>query len=179
MLTFLEELSQNSTEVHSLKSWDWRSALNEAANIIHMYLEKRPDAQYYVFTDPDIALLRNHPDVLLFYAALLESCSVYQVVGPHLQISDIPIEYTTNSTSETILEHESYFWTSAIPHMGTWNGAGQHFSDAAIDTTFAMRRRNLRFARLQSPSARVHAPYAAVHTDWYHNSTNIPQDKIW
>lgn len=179
MLTFLGELDRNGTEVHSLQSWDWKSALNEAADIIHAYLEKRADAQYYVFTDPDIAFLRNQPDMLLFYAALLKSCSDYKAVGPHLQISDIPVEHSTNSTSEKVLEHESYFWTSAVPHMGTWNGMGQHFVDAPIDTTFAMRRRNLKFARLQRPSARVHAPYAAVHTDWYFNSSDLPEDKIW
>ena len=43
MLTFLGELDRNGTEVHSLQSWDWKSALNEAADIIHAYLEKRAD----------------------------------------------------------------------------------------------------------------------------------------
>ena len=144
--------------------------------MIHMYLASRQDAMYYVFTDPDIALLRSRPDVLLFYAALLKSCNDYKAVGPHLQISDIPTEYTTKAA---VTEHESFFWTHSVPHMGTWNGFGQHFADAPIDTTFAMRRRNLRFARLQRPSARIHAPYSAVHTDWYHNTTNLPKDKVW
>ena len=178
MLAYLDELRQNGTEVVPLQSESWNDALNEASSQIVSYLKERPDVQYYVFTDPDIALPRVHPDILLFFAALLKSCPDYMAVGPHLQISDIPEEYT-NPAYGGAANWESQFWKTHLPHMATWNGAGQHFSDEPIDTTFAMRRRNLPFARLQSPSARVFAPYAAAHTDWYFNSTDLPEDKVW
>ena len=179
MVAYLDELRQNGTEVVPLLSESWREALKEARLKMKSYLKERPEVQYYVFTDPDIALPRVHPDILLFYAALLKSCPDYNVVGPHLQISDIPEQFTGAVRGSGVVKWESQFWTKNLPHMATWNGAGQHFSDEDVDTTFAMRRRDVPFVRLQRPSARVHAPYAAVHTDWYFNSTDPPEDKIW
>eukprot|EP00571_Detonula_confervacea_P016822 CAMPEP_0172300408 /NCGR_PEP_ID=MMETSP1058-20130122/2511_1 /TAXON_ID=83371 /ORGANISM="Detonula confervacea, Strain CCMP 353" /LENGTH=65 /DNA_ID=CAMNT_0013010179 /DNA_START=23 /DNA_END=217 /DNA_ORIENTATION=+ len=48
-----------------------------------------------------------------------------------------------------------------------------------IDTTFAMRRRDESFKRLSGPSLRAYAPYAAVHVDWYDDSENLPEDKVF
>ena len=178
MVEYLDALRQNGTKVVPLLSESWDAAMGEASSTMASYLKDRPEVQYYVFTDPDIFLPRVHPDILLFYAALLKSCPDYQKVGPHLQISDIPDEYTEMSYGG-LVKWESQFWTKNLPHMATWNGAGQHFSDEDIDTTFAMRRRDVPFGRCQRPSARVHAPYAAVHTDWYFNSSDPPEDKVW
>jgi len=44
---------------------------------------------------------------------------------------------------------------------------------------FAMRRRDESFKRLSGPSLRAYAPYAAVHVDWYDDSENLPEDKVF
>jgi hypothetical protein len=175
MLEYLRELSSSGVRVHALKSPLWKDALKESGFVIQDYLAAHPHAAFYVFTDSDIALVRSSPDILLFFAGLLRSCKELNVVGPHLQISDIPDSYADR---KKVLLHEKKFW-SDVPNMATWNGVGYHVSRNPIDTTFAMRRRDLHFARLQNPCFRTFAPFAAVHVDWYYNTSFLPDDKIW
>ena len=61
--------------------------------------------------------------------------------------------------------------------MLSLTGVGYHLAAAPIDTTFAMFRRSTPFGRFVKPSLRAYAPYGAVHVDWYHNSSNYPEDK--
>lgn len=75
------------------------------------------------------------------------------------------------SGKQKIQQWEKQFWAEGSPPMATWNMIGYHIGISPIDTTFAMRRRGYRFARLQRPSIRAYAPYAAVHVDWYQNSS--------
>lgn len=179
MVRFLDQLRKDNTTVFSLEKVNWHDAMGEADTIIRRYLDQQPSVEYYVVTDPDIALLRSLPDALIFYAGLLRSCSQIKVVGPSLQISDIPASYKqTIGHGRSAFEWEKQFWTK-VPNMATWNDVGYHLVPAGIDTTFAMRRRGLNFARLQSPSYRVYAPYGAVHLDWYGNSTNLTADKVY
>ena len=151
----------------------------ESRSLIQNYLAERPAVQFYVFTDPDIAFLRTAPDVLLYYAGLLSVCPVYKVVGPGLQISDIPSHYKKIlPNGKSVFQQHSKFWTT-VPHIANWNGVGFHVVDHPIDTTFAMYRRDVPFNRLTRPSLRAYAPYAAVHMDWYDNSDNPPADKVY
>jgi hypothetical protein len=175
MLEYLRELKSSGVRVHALKEEDWTIMLDESADFIQQYLDARPDVEFYVFTDSDIALMRSSPDILLFFAGLLRSCRKLKVIGPHLQISDIPKTYADHPT---VIEKHSRFW-NGVPNMATWNGVGFQFGVHSIDTTFAMRRRDQRFGRLQRPSVRTSAPYAAVHIDWYYDSSSLPEDKVW
>jgi hypothetical protein len=58
---------------------------------------------------------------------------------------------------------------------------GYHIVRQNIDTTFTMRRRD-HIPHRFSPAGktlRAYAPYAAVHLDWYHDSANLPADKLF
>ena len=181
MLEYLQRLgaSNRNISVISLKQEEWTAALVEANQQIQNYLHLHPQVSFYVFTDPDVAFLRTAPDVLLFYAGLLKSCPEHKVVGPALQISDIPSHFQGREPfkNQTVYEWESNFW-HAVPNMATWNGVGYHVAQQPIDTTFAMFRRDTQFARLIEPSLRAYAPYAGVHVDWYYDSRNLPADKL-
>jgi hypothetical protein len=177
MLEYLSTLKEKNITVHALEERVWDDALAHANRYMEDYLRKWPHIEYYVVTDPDVALLRSSPDILLFLAGLLASCPELKVVGPHLQISDLPSHYTGKTSGRTVFQWEKSFWLREVPNMATFKGLGFHHNDAPIDTTFAMRRRTQAFARLTCPCARTHAPYAAVHLDWYHNSSNLPADK--
>jgi hypothetical protein len=180
MLDYLRVLqTQHSITVHTLTALVWDDALAQADNLMQDYLQEHPDVEYYVLTDPDIALVRTAPDILLYFAAILTACPDVQVVGPHLQISDLPRRFTKlYQNNYSAYEWESQYW-KVVPHMATWRGVGFHIADQLIDTTFALRRRATRFGRITCPCLRTYAPYTAVHLDWYLNSSALPPDKQW
>lgn len=180
MKEYLNQLTATrNVSVHQLTHEVWTDALEEANQLIQRYLEQHPRVLFYAYTDPDVAFLRTAPDVLLFYAGLLMSCPEYEVVGPGLQISDIPSQFSkTTSNNESVFQRHSKFWKD-VPNMATWNGIGYHIANHPIDTTFGMYRRNTQFKRGTFPSLRAYAPYAAVHVDWYDDSQNLPADKIY
>merc|ERR1712087_1041614 len=179
MVEYLHKLkSKNKYSVIHLKKAAWNNALAETSQYVVDYLNDHPDVHYYVFTDPDIALIRTAPDILLFYAGILSSCSDIRTIGPALQISDIPSHFKGKLSGKSAYNWESKFWSS-VPYMATWNGVGYHIATQPIDTTFAMHRRDTRVGRLISPSVRAYAPYAAVHVDWYYDSENLPADKVY
>jgi len=170
--------AQNVSVVPLLQE-TWAAALEEATQYIQGYLEQHPRVSFYVYTDPDIAFLRTAPDVLLYYAGILSSCPEYMVVGPALQISDIPSHFSKKfPNGQSVQEWESKFWTD-VPNIATWNGIGYHVANQPIDTTFVMFSRDTMFERGIQPSLLAYAPYAAVHVDWYDDSDNLPADKIY
>jgi len=180
MLKYLKEISDsNEAQVYNIKADDWGQVLKESADYIESYLLEKPEIKYYVFTDADIAFLRSASDTLLFYAGVLSSCKHINVVGPQLQISDIPNMY---KEKRKVLfgnrRSEQKFWATP-PSVATWNKIGYHIGVHPIDTTFAMRRSGYRFARSQNPSVRAFCPYAAVHVDRYYNSSSLPEDIVW
>lgn len=175
-LEYMQHLrDERNVTVISLTDPDFATLLESCKQIIQTYLQEHPDVEYYVFTDADIALLRTRHDLLLFLAANLAACPQIKQVGPHLQVSDIPLHYENHKG--VVIQHAP-LWKS-IPNVATWEGIGYHVVRRKIDTTFAMRRRGDPFARLSKPSLRTYAPFAAVHVDWYYNSSNLPPDKIW
>lgn len=176
MVEYLRQLKgSHNISVVPLSSNTWQDAITDASQFIKHYLNRRPHVSFYVFTDPDIAFLRTAPDVLLFYAGLLTSCSEHNVVGPALQISDVP---TTFKKHKSVYDWEKQYWKQ-VPAMATWNGIGYHVVGEPIDTTFAMYRSDTPLARLTRPSLRAYAPYAAVHVDWYHDTEHLPEDKLY
>jgi hypothetical protein len=182
MVDYLKELEteKNITVHHLPGNINWNQALKTSNDIIQDYLKEKPDVESFVFTDPDIVFTQTAPDVLLFYAGLLKACPKHKVVGPSLQISDVPSYYTNTvlKARKTVYEQHSHFWTD-VPSIANWNGIAVHIAKHSIDTTFAMYRRDTPFKRLTRPSIRAYAPYAALHIDWYDHSDNLPADKIF
>ena len=178
MLEYLRMLqTERNITVQTLHQSAWPDVVKEADGLIRDYLTAHPHAEYFVVTDPDIAFQGTAPDILLYYAALLSSCSNVRLVGPMLKISDIPDHYQRKYASHTLLEWESRFWKT-VPSTATWKGLDYHFAENFIDTTFAMRRRHQHFFRMPCPGCvRTYAPYAAVHLDWYHDTNHLPPDK--
>ena len=125
MLEYLRYLqTERNIKVHPLKNPDWNAACWEADKLVQAYLKARPDVEFYVLTDPDIALKRTAPDILLYSAAILKSCPFVRVVGPHLQISDLPAHYTKKAHGFTVFERQARFWKKDVPSMATWKGLG-------------------------------------------------------
>jgi len=180
MVEYLRQLEfSHNTSVFYLPSTTWEAVMTDASQFIKHYLNQRPHVSFYVFTDPDVAFLRTAPDVLLFYAGLLTSCHQYKVVGPALQISDIPAYYNRKiQGNNSVYDWEKQFWKQ-VPAMATWNGIGYHVVEEVIDTTFAMYRSETPLGRLTEPSMRAYAPYAAVHVDWYYDTGHLPEDKLY
>eukprot|EP00592_Proboscia_alata_P007598 CAMPEP_0194366618 /NCGR_PEP_ID=MMETSP0174-20130528/14665_1 /TAXON_ID=216777 /ORGANISM="Proboscia alata, Strain PI-D3" /LENGTH=339 /DNA_ID=CAMNT_0039141907 /DNA_START=243 /DNA_END=1262 /DNA_ORIENTATION=- len=179
MIEYLKRMQdEKQFTVHFLQSEKWDDALSESSRFIEQYLKDHPHAGYYVFTDSDIAFYHTQSDVLLFYAANLASCPKIEVVGPALKISDIPNHYTFGE-AQWLIGHQG-FWSSP-PNLATWKGIGYHVVKNPIDTTFAMRRRKTTFNRMINGgnTLRCYAPYVATHTDWYLNSSSLPEDKVW
>jgi hypothetical protein len=108
MLDYLEDLKNHyNITVFGFPEFSWKQLMEEVKVSIETYLEQRPSIQYYVFTDPDIALLRSSSDMLLFFAGILEAYPLVNVEGPHLQISDLPEHY---KEKRNVIKWESWFW---------------------------------------------------------------------
>jgi hypothetical protein len=152
MLKYLNELTLSGTEVWRIQAQDWGEGLREMSNKIVHYLQFRPNLRHYVITDPDIILNGTSPDMLLFFAAVLEACPRVDVIGPALQISNIPQHYAKKTV---VYKHESQFWTS-VPATANWKEVSYHLVFQPIDTTFAMRRRTQPFQRLGGSMMRAY-----------------------
>jgi hypothetical protein len=175
LLKYLADLKASGVEVWYIRSQTWEGALKEMATNIKIYLKLRPHLQYYVVTDPDISLNHTAPDLLLFQAAVLKACPSIQVIGPSLQISNIPDYYTKKAQ---VYKRQSPFWTS-VPATATWDDINYHIAIHPIDTTFALRRSTTPFVRLEGLAARTYAPYMATHLPWYMNNSNPSEDYLW
>jgi len=175
---YKRKIDEKQFTVHFLQSLTWDDALLESSGIIDQYLKHHPHTEYYVFTDSDIAFYHTRSDALVYFAANLASCPKINLVGPALKISNIPDHYAFGEASW--LNNHKGFWSSP-PNTATWKGIGYHVVKKPLDTTFAMRRRNLTFTRTISGTntLRAYAPYVGTHTDWYLNSSNLHEDKVW
>lgn len=133
---------------------------------------KKSKSDYYVVTDPDIRLLEIDDDILDVYIHLLNKFKV-TVVGPMLQIDDIPDHYPLKK--KAIASHTKQFWRKK-PSVTKWKGKSIKYQKAPIDTTFGIYRRSFRFKRLNN-GIRVYKPYSAQHLDWYIDPKNMEEDQ--
>lgn len=115
----------------------------------------------YVVTDSDLDIDECPDDTLEHLAWLLEKNPDREKVGLSLRISDIPMN---NPDREFIIRHEWQFWTKRRP-LGF---------DADIETTFAAYRHGEGWKGYQA--MRTDWPYTAVHTPWYWDRENLPED---
>lgn len=169
MLELLESMEAKGTKVYRSKE----NSLNAAAESVEDWY-KTNDAPYYVVTDPDVALDDTEPDILEYFAYLLEH-SDGQVVGPMLRIDDIPDYYPLKKRAED--GHYKQFWHQ-VPQCFSWRDRLFHILPAMIDTTFGMYRKGFRFRR-QNQGIRTYAPYIARHLDWYIDPNNLTDDQAY
>lgn len=150
-----------------------RNELDDVKNTINDYFSKGCRAQYYVVTDPDIELLNVKSDMLEYYKFLLESNAKAVVVGPMLEINDIPDYYPLKQRA--IEGHTRQFWGKTGRKVN-YNDESLQVLDCLIDTTFGLYRREFKFVRHNS-GIRTYAPYSARHLDWYIDPDNMTYDQ--
>lgn len=138
--------------------------LNRVKATVDKHLAAHPEVQYYVVSDPDVALAPNTPgDVLALAALLLAARPRLDLVAPGIRTDDLPPHLCR---SQLIQNHESGFWHGHA-HSVKVNALRRYFSaPAPVDTTFALYRRAFPFRRLNL-GARLHTPYVITHTPWY------------
>jgi len=115
----------------------------------------------YVVTDGDLDLSECPDDTLEHLEWLLDRNPDRQKVGLSLRIDNIPDH---NIHKAFIVSNESKFWEKRIPFG----------FDADIETTFAMYRRGDVWRGYQA--MRTDKPYTAIHTPWYWDEKNLPDD---
>lgn len=115
----------------------------------------------YVVTDGDLDLSECPDDTLEHLAWLLERNPDRDKVGLSLRIDNIPDH---NPDKAFVISNESKFWEKRIPFG----------FDADIETTFAMYRRGEVWRGYQA--MRTDRPYTAIHTPWYWDHANLPDD---
>jgi len=169
---YLKQLENKKIKIYWNKKIIHKGALNSIREIVKDYFKTHPKSNYVV-TDPDIELDNVDGDVLDVYAHLLEKLPQIIVAGPMLRIDDIPDHYPKK---ENVIPWEMQH---NPPRKGIY---GIRYKDkiiklifAKIDTTFGMRRAGQDWWRFKN-GARVLAPYAARHLDWYLDPKDLTQD---
>lgn len=150
-----------------------RNELDDVTNTIQKHFKKGCTAKYYVVTDPDIELLEVRSDMLEYYKFLLESNPSAIVVGPMLEINDIPDYYPLKQRA--IDGHTEQFWGKK-PRMITYKDEQLPVLDCLIDTTFGLYRSTFPFNR-HNKGIRTYKPYSAKHLDWYIDPNNLSEDQ--
>ena len=172
----LDYLKSTGYKVHWERKIKDADQLNLVAGPVEEYFKTHPVSKYVV-TDGDIEL-NCKGDILDKYAMLLDRTITWEighekidVVGPMLEISDIPDYYPLKES--VIREHWGQFWRyKPKDHWGV--GAFR----CQLDTTFGMYRENKRFERLQM-GFRTFAPYTAKHLPWYVKPGEATEDEIY
>lgn len=116
-------------------------------NSVRDYLNKHPECEYFVITDPDIELNNKNSDILEFYIYHSKKFNNKRVIGPMLKIDDIPDHYPYKN--KTIVKHTDQFWHKK-PHKIQYKDVLYDFQFALIDTTFQLCHRSFKdrdFAR--------------------------------
>jgi GT2 family glycosyltransferase len=175
LLEYLRELEQQGIEVvHHPVNPPLAGLAAAVAGTISAWMA-RNDADYYVVTDPDIALDGTFPNILEFYAWMLDNLEEVNVVGPMLRIDDLPDCYRWKTA--VIREHTRQFW-GRLPNTIRWKRNNYHVLPAPIDTSFGMYRAGFPFERLNM-GLRTYAPYVARHLDWYIDQDRPTEDQVY
>jgi hypothetical protein len=172
MIKHLALLEQGGIRVYRLGQKTRPAELNEIATTIKKHMEGN-DSLYYIVTDCDIALYNARQDILEFYSYLMEKDKYLPVVGPMLEIYNIPNTYPLKQ--EVIKRHQYQFWNKP-GDMVNYQNNQYRIQRALIDTTFGMYRRDFPFQRLRK-GIRTYKPYSALHLDWYVDPNNMTEDQ--
>lgn len=171
-LDYLQEIEKYGVTVYWKGKKNCASDLNDLQETINDFRKKK-SFENYVVTDCDIELHNIKPDILEFYSSVLNQYKNASVVGPMLEINDIPNHYPLKH--RVVRSHSQKFWDK--PQFGIeYKGKKIRAINACIDTTFGMYRAGFPFARLQL-GIRTLAPYSALHLDWYIDPNNVSPDQ--
>lgn len=154
----LDELFQSGTEVIRFQK-------NYGHTVVADVL--RPNAQYYIVTDPDLGLQTLPLDTIDRLLALSKEFNAARV-GLALDISKTEdlLEGPYHG-GKTIPGWEGVFWTRPTP-----NSLGLELYEADIDTTFALLNSNAIEGRF-----RLAGPYTVQHFMWHKSWVReLPQD---
>jgi len=169
-LKYLKDLERKKVKVYWEEKVSYKGGLNNINGIVQDYFKNHP-ASNYVVTDPDIALDNVDGDILEVYTHLLEKLPSIIVAGPNLRIDDIPDFYPKK---KDVLDWESQHYRGV--YTIKYESKNIRYIGARIDTTFAMNRARHPWHRHRF-AARVLAPYAARHLDWYLDPKNLTPDQ--
>jgi len=138
---------------------------------------KREGCYFYGLTDPDIDMETVPVDVL---DKILEIYAIYGIslhkIGVSLEINDLP----DNEVSTRVKEWEQLFWNGSERQglIRTFEGKELPVGiyAAAIDTTFAIYRRDSMREPFKFGQVRLDRPYTAKHMPWYLTVGDLPED---
>lgn len=172
-LAFLQRMRDEGHEVY-------RSEVNNHLTVvdtIRAYLAQHPEIEYYVLTDPDVALYRHtRGDVLDFYLHLARLHPT-RCIGPMLHIDDLPDHYPRKHA--VMRRHMDQFWGRAdsVEHV-PFRGRTHAVMRVPLDTTFQFCHRSLPM-RFPRAGIRCLPPYSAKHLDWYLNPAKLTPDQVY
>lgn len=170
-VSYLKRLKDRGIKVYRRPKITTVNELNLVRESVKDYFLSHEPSNFVV-TDCDIALHNVSGDILEFYTYVLHNTKA-QVVGPMLEIDDIPDYYPRK---ERVLQlHKKRFWNKPTKFLDYKNKRIK-FINAPIDTTFGMYRKRTTFKRHQQ-GIRTHAPYTARHLDWYLHPNKITPDQ--
>jgi hypothetical protein len=176
-IEYLNKLEASGVNVHRhhLPNTQSDYAITTLVNLTVERWYEKYDSEYYIVTDPDIALDNTAKDILEFYKFLLEKFPNADAVGPMLRIDDIPSYYPLKE--KAIQRHTKQFWYKE-PASITYENKQYYYQESLIDQSFAMYRKNFmhNYKKIK-PAIRTYSPYSARHLDWYINPTKMSEDQ--
>jgi hypothetical protein len=171
MQSYLKGLEENGVCVV-------RDSINDHKRVAYTISEymSKSKSEFYVLTDPDIALDKTKPDILSFFAKLLIKFG--KPVGTMLRIDDIPDYYPLKEWAHK--KHYDQFWNK-VPDHEDHKGSLVAIQHTPIDTTFQLIHRDMNPHNMVVPKegVRVYAPYLARHLDWYLNPNELTADQAY
>lgn len=161
LLDYYSSLDLPNVQVVLLGFNAWRKGIATVTKLLRGF-------EKFIITDPDLLPYASTPDdVVTHLSNLLDRYPAFNHVGLSLEINDLP----DNALREKVRRHELQFWSPAAQQLN-----GEVYV-AAVDTTFAMYRRDSDVEAL-APALRTARPYTLRHVDWYLQPEALSQEYL-
>ena len=121
---------------------------------------------FYVVTDCDV-IPEGPDDWLERLGKLLNEHPEFPKAGLALRIDDLPDHYARKLE---VVEWEGQFWKKVL---------APDVYDAAIDTTLALYRPNVKWGHEGTKAIRLGGAYTARHLPWYENSGSPSEEETY
>jgi len=168
-LRYFEQLeSEGIAHIEKMKPTNSMRDISEELSLVIEEFKKEFEFDYYIVTDCDIELIQPSSNMLSIMKIMLRATDV---VGTHLELADLPNDERLDFQLKT---QTKQFWTQPR-RISFIHNIPVIYSEAWIDTTFAMYRRDFVFKRLNR-GYRLHYPFSARHLDWYMDFDDLPED---
>jgi glycosyltransferase involved in cell wall biosynthesis len=171
-IQFLQQLEKDGIKVYWCERINRSFELNNIEKTVNNFFENKTKVEYVV-TDCDVALNNSCGDILNVFSFLLNKHPKVDVVGPVLEVIDVPDYYPRKT--EVLNREVNNFWVKPVIKLN-YKGKIIKYRIHRIDTTFGMYRAGFRFKR-GLVGIRVHHPYSARHLDWYLNPDKLEADQ--